>query len=198
MNKNDLLKNIAETGYNIGFGAKKHFSTFDIVHKLPGLIGFLSMVFGIYTLVFKSLSTDFLSATFTIFGVMSIYISLYEHKKDQYEVKAIELTKLYNQLSKLYRNVKDSNTMDLTIFINELQEIETSYYSTNDSKQILFSDWYAHYKFFWQHQIDWIDEQKHFKLLRDKIPLNFTIFILSIIILSIYYLQDAKVLFCQK
>ena len=39
--------------------------------------------------------------------------------------------------------------------------------------QILFSDWYAHYKFFWQYQIDWVDEQKKFKLFRDKLPLSF-------------------------
>ena len=31
MDKDDLLKHIAETGYNVGFGAKLHFATYDIV-----------------------------------------------------------------------------------------------------------------------------------------------------------------------
>ena len=35
MDKNTLLKMIAETGYNVGFGAKKHFATYDIVEKAP-------------------------------------------------------------------------------------------------------------------------------------------------------------------
>ncbi len=36
-----LLKNIAETGYNVGFGGRKHWATYDIVEKVPGFIGFL-------------------------------------------------------------------------------------------------------------------------------------------------------------
>ena len=47
MNKLDLLKSIAEKGYDVGFGAKKHFATYDIIEKTPGLISFSSMAFGI-------------------------------------------------------------------------------------------------------------------------------------------------------
>ena len=42
MNKAELLKCIAETGYNVGFGAKKHFATYDLLEKMPGWIGFIS------------------------------------------------------------------------------------------------------------------------------------------------------------
>ena len=37
MDKNDLLKQIAEASYNIGYGAKKHFATYDIVEKVPNI-----------------------------------------------------------------------------------------------------------------------------------------------------------------
>nr|WP_232422483.1 hypothetical protein [Leptospira interrogans] len=50
MTKEDLLKNIAEMGYNVGYGAKVHFSTYDIVEKVPGAIGFISFVIGILSL----------------------------------------------------------------------------------------------------------------------------------------------------
>ena len=59
MNKSDLLKSIAEKGYDIGFGAKKHFATYDIIEKTPGLISFISTAVGVYALVIKSLSGAF-------------------------------------------------------------------------------------------------------------------------------------------
>jgi len=55
-----------------------------------------------------------------------------------------------------------------------LDAIQQEFFSAGETKQILFADWYAHYKFFWQHQIEWIDEQKHFRFWRDKVPLSFS------------------------
>ncbi len=43
MTKDDLLKDIAETGYNVGFGAKRHFATYNITQKIPSVIGFVSL-----------------------------------------------------------------------------------------------------------------------------------------------------------
>lgn len=51
MNKEDLLKHIAQTGYNIGYGAKKHFATYDIASKAPGTISFLTFGIGLYFLL---------------------------------------------------------------------------------------------------------------------------------------------------
>jgi hypothetical protein len=39
MNQDALLKLIAESGYNIGYAAKKHLATSDIVLRLPAFIG---------------------------------------------------------------------------------------------------------------------------------------------------------------
>ncbi|WP_407491215.1 SLATT domain-containing protein [Acinetobacter baumannii] len=197
MKRDDLLKCIADTGYNVGFGAKKHFATYDLVEKSPGWISFLSIAFGIYSLAFKELSTSFLSASFTILGVVSLYVSMYDAKKSEYEKAGIKLTKIYNQLRVLYYSAKGKNDSDdLTQLINKYRQLESQYCSVGLSKQILFSDWYAHYKFFWQHQIEWVDEQKEFNFFRDKVPLSFYVFLVAVIVVAICFIYKAKLSAC--
>lgn len=197
MKRDDLLKCIADTGYNVGFGAKKHFATYDLVEKSPGWISFLSIAFGIYSLAFKELSTSFLSASFTILGVVSLYVSMYDAKKSEYEKAGIKLTKIYNQLRVLYYSSKGKNDSDdLTQLINKYRQLESQYCSVGLSKQILFSDWYAHYKFFWQHQIEWVDEQKKFRFFRDKVPLSFYVFLVVVIVMTICFIYKANLSAC--
>ena len=197
MNRSDFLKCIAETGYNVGFGAKKHFATYDLVEKSPGWISFISIAFGIYSLAFNELSTSFLSASFTVLGVVGLYVSMYDAKKSDYEKAGVELTKIYNQLRALYYSVQSkSDSDDLTSLISEYRQLESQYYSIGLSKQILFSDWYAHYKFFWQHQIEWVNEQKKFKFFRDKVPLSFYMFLVVVIVLAICFIYKAKFSAC--
>jgi len=197
MTKDELLKCIAETGYNVGFGAKKHFSTYDLVEKTPGFISFFAMAFGIYALVFDGLSTKFLSASFIVLGIVGLYISLYDNKKSEYEISGKKLTKIYNDLAKLYRRAKSSNEDDIESLVSQLTELEDDYYSSCQSKQILFSDWYAHYKFFWQHQIDWVNEQKKFRFLRDKIPLTFSLTVVVVLIGLVVWWFDMVKAICS-
>ena len=173
MKKDQLLKSIAETAYNVGFGGRKHWATYDIVDKVPGLIGFLSTAFGIFALIYDKLSEKSLSAAFIVFGLIALYITFYEPNKSKYAEVANKLTTLFNALRDLYRTVQSHPDDEVDLYIDQLHLIEKDYYDTCISKQILFSDWYAHYKFFWQYQIDWLDEQKKFKLFRDKLPLSF-------------------------
>ena len=173
MKKDQLLKSIAETAYNVGFGGRKHWATYDIVDKVPGLIGFLSTAFGIFALIYEKLSEKSLSAAFIVFGLIALYITFYEPNKSKYAESANKLTTLFNALRDLYRTVQGHPNDDVDLYIDQLHLIEKNYYDKCISKQILFSDWYAHYKFFWQYQIDWLDEQKKFKLFRDKLPLSF-------------------------
>ncbi|MDA8456983.1 SLATT domain-containing protein [Acidovorax sp. GBBC 3334] len=173
MKKDQLLKSIADTAYNVGFGGRKHWATYDIVDKVPGLIGFLSTAFGIFALIYDKLSEKSLSAAFIVFGLIALYITFYEPNKSSYAASANKLTTLFNALRDLYRTVQSHPNDDVGVYVDQLHLIEKDYYDTCISKQILFSDWYAHYKFFWQYQIDWLDEQKQFKLFRDKLPLSF-------------------------
>ena len=181
MKKDQLLKSIAETAYNVGFGGRKHWATYDIVDKVPGLIGFLSTAFGIFALIYDKLSEKYLSAAFIVFGLIALYITFYEPNKSKYAESANKLTTLFNALRDLYRTVQSHPNDDVDLYIDRLHLIERDYYDTCISKQILFSDWYAHYKFFWQYQIDWLDEQKNFKLFRDKLPLSFMFWVVVLL-----------------
>jgi hypothetical protein len=175
MSKSALLRQIADTAYNVGFGAKKHFATYDIVEKAPGWIGFISLAVGIFALFIDVLATKHMSAVLIVLGISGLLINFYNESKLTYEAKGVILTHLYNELKSLYFDVKASDKSDFKEEAEKLKELEERYYLNCISKQILFSDWYAHYKFFWQHQIDWVDEQKHFKFWRDKVPLSFVI-----------------------
>jgi hypothetical protein len=183
MDKDALLRTIAETGYNVGFGAKKHFATYDIVEKLPGTIGFVSLAIGILSLVFDQLSAKVPSACLAIAGVASLFVSHYDHVKMNYERVGRELTCIYNELRTLYRQVQGG--AELGASHDALVDLENSYYAKSISKQIIFSDWYAHYKFFSQMQIDWVDEQKKFTW-RDKVPVSFLVVFCLIIGLVLF------------
>lgn len=199
MNKSDLLRCIAEKGYDVGFGAKKHFATHDIIEKIPGLISFLSMAFGIYALVIKTLSTELISATFIIMGVMGLYISMYNHKKDAYEKSGVALTQLFNELKSLYLRVKNlDESSDLSPYQKELSDIESRYYPLCISTQILFSNWYAHYKFYWEHQIGWVNEQVNFSFFRDKVPLSLWLTVLILIVGWTWFFSDITTLVCNS
>ncbi len=197
MKKSDLLKSIAEKGYDVGFGAKKHFATYDIIEKTPGFISFSSMAFGIFALAVEGLSTEFISAIFIVLGVVGLYISLYDYKKSSYEQSGVALTKLYNELKALYLKVKNiDEDSDFSELHKELSDIENRYYPICISKQILFSNWYAHYKFYWEHQIEWVNEQLKFSFFRDKIPLSLLLTILAIVIGLACSISDITTLIC--
>lgn len=185
MNKDGLLRSIAETGYNVGFGAKKHFATYDIIEKMPGVIGFVSLAVGILSLVVEPLSAKLPSAALTVAGVCALYINFYDHSKMEYERVGKELTQLFNRLRDLYRSVQGGADIDASYLT--LKQIEAAYYPMAISNQILLSDWYAHYKFFEQQQIDWIDEQLKFSW-RDKFPLSFLLFAAATGVISVVWI----------
>jgi len=117
-----------------------------------------------------------------------MYIERYNETKDEFMKKGEELTAIYYDLKVLYYKVKSSSSDLFEKEQNEFNDISQRYYTNCISKQILFSDWFAHYKFFWQHQIDWVDEQKHFKFWRDKLPLTLTMFIAILLLTALGYL----------
>ncbi|MBX9865993.1 MAG: SLATT domain-containing protein [Burkholderiales bacterium] len=193
MDKNDLLKVLAEDAYNIGFGAKKHFATYDILEKYPGWVSLVSIGIGIFALFVNFLTNNVISATLIIIGVTTIYIERYSDKKDSYCKAGVELTNLFNKMKQLYFHVKNlTNINEVIDADNERIQIVNQYNAICISKQICFSDWYAHYKFFWQHQIEWIDEQKKFRLLRDKIPLSFWAFIILVLVIGVLVFFKTK------
>ncbi len=179
MNKDNLLKVIADSAYNIGFGAKTNFATFDIVEKAPGWLGFLSLIVGVYALFMPELATNQISAAMVVFGIASLYISFYLPEKERYEKAGIELTGGFHRLRALYYEVKSlPDGTDFTEQVAKHDAIVQASLNSTVAKQIFLSDWYAHFKFFWQQQTDWLDEQKHFTLIRDMLPFSFSLTLL--------------------
>lgn len=181
MDINNLKKHIAETAYNVGYSAKLHFSSYEMIERLPGLISFFSMAFGIYAFAFSSLSTKFMSCTLLVLGLIGLYISMKNGDKEIYEEKGIALTGLFNELKHLMSDAKSQspNTPDIA---SKLSDIEQRYNNSCASSHIMFATWFAHYKFFWEQQIDWIDEQRKFGFFRDKVPLSFWISLIVTVI----------------
>lgn len=173
MTKPDLLKHIAQTAYNVGYAAKKHFATYDLAAKAPGSISFLTFSVGLFFLLIDFTAKKYFSAACIILGILGLRISMWEGKKETYLDVGRQLTGIFNKLKALYFQVKASEQNDLSAFEAQLAAFEDEFNEVGIGNQILFSDWYAHYKFFWQQQIDWIDEQLHFRLFRDKLPLSF-------------------------
>lgn len=175
MQKETLLKLIAETAYNTGYGAKKHFATYDIIEKLPGWVALISGAAAILALFVPALEAKWVSAIFIIISVGAGNILLYDRDKSKYAEVGSALTEKFHELRVLYHEVKTQPTgADLPDHAERHAAIHASALKMNVAKQIFLSDWYAHYKFFWQQQTGWLDEQLKFTLLRDKLPLSFT------------------------
>lgn len=178
--KKELLQQIARTAYNVGFGAKKHFATYDMVEKLPGIIEFLSISIGILALVFDIFNVKCISAMLIIAGIGSIYISKYDKEKDSYNETGKELLSIFEEMEQLYSKVKIKNEDDGFVKEEEkLKELKEQFHCISISKQILFSDAFAHCKFFWEYKtkIKWIQEEIKLNWT-DKIPLCKCIFIM--------------------
>lgn len=189
LSKGALLRLIAETGYNVGYSAKKHLATFDMVEKLPGWIGLASLAVGIYSLFIPALEEKQVAAAFIVIGVASMFINTYSADKERYHEIGSELTRKFHELHVLYHRVGSQlPDADMSEFLTEHGRIHSDSLGLGVAKHIFLSDWYAHYKFFWQAQTDWMDEQIHFRLVRDKLPLSFTVVVSLVVIGSLIYL----------
>lgn len=182
MTKSNLLMMIAETGYNCGFGAKRNFATFDLVEKAPGWLSFISLVVGVYALFVPSFAAAHVGAVMVLFGITTLYIGFYQQDKGKYEEAGKELTRCFHDLRALYYRVQSMpDNSDFTPQLDIHKRLCDQYLNVAVSKQIFLSDWYAHFKFFWQQQIEWMDEQKHFKFFRDMVPLSFSFSVFLIV-----------------
>jgi hypothetical protein len=196
MDINNLKKHIAETAYNVGYSAKLHFASYEMIERLPGLISFFSMAFGIYALAFSNFSTKFMSCTLLVLGLIGLYISMKNGDKKIYEEKGIALTDLFNELKHLMLDAK-SQSPNTTDIANKLNDIEQRYNNSCASSHIMFATWFAHYKFFWEQQIAWIDEQRKFGFFRDKVPLSFWISLIVTVITLLLNTEAIMIHVCE-
>tara|TARA_R110002060_G_scaffold22516_2_gene30539 strand:- start:6783 stop:7421 length:639 start_codon:yes stop_codon:yes gene_type:complete len=196
MDNNNLKKHIAETAYNVGYSAKLHFASFEMIEKLPGLISFISMAFGIYALAFSELSTKLMSCTLLVLGLIGLYITMKNGDKANYETKGIKLTDLFNELKHLMLEAEHQSP-DTEIVNNKLQDIEARYNQSCASHHIMFANWFAHYKFFWEQQIGWIDNYRPFGFFRDKIPLTLWVTLIVTTLIVVFNCTNIIAAVCE-
>jgi len=185
MTKEKLLKTIAEHGYNVGFGAKKNFASFDIVNKLPNWFGFIILAIGIIQLAYPSLAIKEVSIILILTSIATLYVACYNSSVSEFEKEGIRSTMIFNQLRNLYYIVQSSSKSDYSDDVSKLEQIMADFYSATVTKQVFLSQWYAHFKFFYEMQIDWIDEQLKFKFFKDKFPNSLKSIILVILLIAI-------------
>lgn len=173
-----LLLEIAQTAYNIGYGAKKHLATYDILEKAPGWIVVATLGVGVFALFNPTLENKYIAAAVLLVGIGSLYFNSYQSRKDAYAEVGSRLTSLFTGLRSIYYEVKGEEREqwpDSDELVRRYRQILKESQEIGIARQIFLSDWYAHYKFFWQAQTDWIDEQLHFRFWRDRIPLTATL-----------------------
>ncbi len=187
MNKDLLLKDIAESGYNIGYAAKKHLATYDIVEKAPGWISILSFAFGVLALVVPRLNNNILAAFLLVVAYAVFYFNSYQDTRLEYSKVGSRLTAIFTTLrSLLYEAKSRGDTADVDDLEACYRELLNESQSIGISKQIFLSDWYAHYKFFWQAERSWLEEYRPFTFWRDKIPLSATLTGIALIVAVVF------------
>lgn len=171
MKKEELLYLIAKEAYNVGYGAKLNFASYDILTKYPELNSIVSISVGVLGLAFSFFSSKYISIVIIIMGVIGL---LYDKNSlehlENYDKCGKEATILFKQLHQLYLDVEAFDDDNLTVYKQKLNEISSNFVQLSFSKQVLFSTTLAHQKFFYEMDIEWVDAELHFSFWKDKMP----------------------------
>jgi hypothetical protein len=85
IDKDSLLKQLADNAYNIGFGAKKHFATYDIITKVPGGISLIGLLIGVGQLAYPHYQYSTIISTLLIMAIiLALSMSPYNAEKEKY------------------------------------------------------------------------------------------------------------------
>lgn len=187
--KQSILYNIAQAAYDIGFGGKKHFITYDIHRVLPRFISVATLIVGIIQLSSfyqdtSNLVQEWLSISLIIIGVISLVLDLLGDRKEEYELTGKRLIGYFNELRRMYFEVKNlGDSADFSSYTNRLNEICQDASNISISRQAIGIHLITHFGFFNVMQTNWVVSE--LKLTwRDKFPLYHweMILLLSLII----------------
>ena len=188
MERDLLLKDMAEAGYNIGYAAKKHLATYDIVEKAPGWISVGSFAVGVLALVLPAFDNKVLAAALLIVAYALFYFNSYQDGRGRYAQVGSRLTTLFTNLRALYYEATTAGEGELATIQAQVRAIISESQEIGISKQIFLSDWYAHYKFFWQAERSWLNDKRPFTLWRDQIPLSATLTVIAFVVVALSWL----------
>src|SRR5699024_5440388 len=108
-------------------------------------------------------------------GIIAIFINQNGNRKKECIEIGVKINKIYQELRNLNYKVQGTDRVNKEK-IEELEQVDNGlihqFHDIGITQQIIFSDWYAHYKFFVQLEIESIDKQKLFTF-KDKVPMSF-------------------------
>jgi hypothetical protein len=196
LTKENFLNNLATKGYDVGFGAKKNFSSYDIINKLPSWIGFISLAIGVVQAAYENIRFNKeISILMIVVGIAILYADSFKGKLEEYEKEGVRLTRIYNKLRDLYLAAKSDDNFSYENYSLIYESLLNDFYTNTITKQVFLSQWYAHFKFFYETEIDWVDEQLNFHFFKDKVPNSLKVFFIIILIIAlIIYLSNG---FCS-
>lgn len=202
--RDSLKKQSAQLGYSVGFGARRHFATFEIVDKVPTYFGVITFAFGIIFLKYpNSQLSDLIAVLTSIVGGAIVYLNFYANDKDKYTEVGKKLIKLYNQTYSIYEKAKTCNEEEFATLESELRMINDELQNVAIHKQVFFSNELAHFKLFGESQSDWFADELKLTFLNDKIPaiwkVYFFVFVFSVaVVLFLNCDLTAKAIGCIR
>lgn len=188
--RDSIKKQSAQLGYSVGFGARRHFATFEIVDKVPTYFGVITFAFGIIFLKYpNSELSDLIAVLTSIVGGAIVYLNFYSNDKDKYAEIGKKLIKLYNQTFSIYEKAKTCDEVELNNLDLELRAINDELQNIAIHKQVFFSNEFAHFKLFGESQSDWFVDELKLTFWKDKVPaiwrVYFVVFVIVVAILLV-------------
>ena len=184
MNKESLLKLIAQKGYDISYSANLNFATYDIVKKFPKYVSFISIFIGVLGLAFPSFTRVIVSILVLLLGVLCLFVDRYVDNIEVFAEFGKKETEYVNRLKALYYDVKDG-CIDNVIAKKQFYSIVEDFNSSSNPNHICGSECFAHYKLFCKKDFLWMDEQIHFHWWRDKVPSSLKIGIIALFFVAV-------------
>lgn len=177
--RDNLRKRSARLGYNIGFGARRHFATNEIVEKVPTYFGVITFAFGMIFLKYPHTGlSDFVALLTSVVGGAIVYLNFYSHAKDEYEKIGKELNTLYGQTHTMYEQLYYCEESEFPAIESSLKSIDEKLQKISIHKQVFFSNELAHFKLFGESQSDWFVDELKLTFWKDKIPAIWRIYFL--------------------
>lgn len=190
MTKDLLLKLIAEKGYDVLYGAKRNFASYDILNDIPKYSSFVSLIFGVLGLVYPDFATQIISVIMLLIGIVGMYYDAKSSYLEHYKEVGIKTIQIYDELKLLYSSVSmpDFNENKIADALSQYRLLSYQYQEISNPDQLFLSDCYAHFKIFYQGQIQWLDKELNFKWWKDKVPGTMKFAIFTTVFVSISYI----------
>ena len=189
MENKTLMRRSAEIGYNMYFGAKRHFSSYEIVETVPTYFGIITTGIGVYQLAYPSTEwTTIVSVTTIVVGFAIWHLNSYSHDKDKFQEIGKELTKNYYEVRSIYEKAKNASPSDLVRLEEDLKNLNSNLQSKSIYKQVWGSGVFAHYKFFGESQVQWLVDELQLTFWKDKFPASLKALLLFLFSLLIIWL----------